>query len=235
MLFYFTIIFAHKYNIKLYNQEKFLRSRSANYELPNFGPYGERQSFTIKITPKLTTKKIISVEEKGNNVFDIASSIDTLIYYPVHYGPNQQFEIVPYNQKGVYYMMCFNKCVTWLENDLVLKIKDCVKDKEDQLFEFVCADCEEAAVEEKPAEPETTISVENFLTSETTVMISNIEKLVAQLSECFTVNGTCSALDDSTKNLFCYSPYDKIPQIYELWPDYKSNDIMDTTIASINK
>lgn len=231
MFFYVAVIFAHKYHIKLHQEELYLHGQTNSYEIPTMGSFETKNTFQVEITPKVTTKKIINVEEVKGNVLDMADNANPLIYYPKHYGANQQFEIVPYNLENAYYIMNLEKCLTWIPKDLVLRVEECKKDEENQLFEFVCTDCPEVAESEQNNND--VITVEHFLNNDTVVLINNIESMVAQLSGCFISNGTCEALDDETKTLFCYSPYQKIPQAFELWPDFKSKDISDSSIKAL--
>lgn len=218
MIFCLAVIRCFTYYIKLPKQELYLQAPNYISATPYFGKKSTRHKYKIEYAQDSKKDKNFHVDEFPNQVLDVAELSNTLIYYSFYSTRNQQFELQPTDGLSKFKIVFKNRCFTWNGYDKIITLEECLKQGENQIFEFICSDCnsEESRVKGFLIEEETSSLSKGFYSEHVMSSLHAIENMTHELIECFVVNETCRK---HMKNhpLLCFSPFDQAPSLSGDW------------------
>ncbi|EJW03505.1 hypothetical protein EDEG_02161 [Edhazardia aedis USNM 41457] len=202
-----NLIFCHDYYIKLPKEELYLQGIANVNALPYFGPREKRNTFSFQTSASSVFMKNIFVKEAPNQVIDLASENNKIVYYPFYGTKNQDVVFRMENGKNLFRIVMSEKCLTWHPDFKYVDAQICNKNNNNQRFVIECADCRENKFSNTDSfdAPNT----DGFYDEKMMAMLEKISAMAKKANECFSNNGTCakgSGVSSNNTNL-CVSQF----------------------------
>lgn len=218
MLLFLNYIFCYKYHVKLCKLDNEYIQTPA--EIPS-------ASGTVSYTPLMVSFskimgpqniRIIQSELLPGYVMHKARD-NSVLFMPFYDIEDEYFEIVPYDYSECYRIAFNGECLSYNTHTKEMKIEACeVHSNTNQLFEFECLDCPSYVDSYYYGEKTT-----NYMGEEKEIekleykmgrlditsykKLKELEKLMRNISRCFTINGTCNEHFNEEKPLSCFTNF----------------------------
>lgn len=222
MLLFLIFIASEKYNIKFCKLDNIFIQTPACFSCGTNVVEKKNTLVTFGEIKDGETSRTIKLELTPGLVFNTDKLSQEIVYLSYADLPEQYYEIIPTDFISCYRIVQNSRCITYDEVSDKYKLEECAHNYT-QLFEFDCVDCIDPALNmgndllsrSYIAKIEDLENNMGRLDIKTYEKLLEIEKIMKNVSRCFTVNGICFEHSVELRPLTCFSTFDMAHHLIE--------------------